>query len=99
MHALYRSTAPATLESRDERAAAAALGARITRLQARITADRRRVEALQTQIADASGAENAAALAACVVYLENDLAQHEVELAWWVARLEALQLRRDRSWE
>jgi hypothetical protein len=99
MHALYQSADLATLDPPDDRNDAVALGARITRLQARITADRRRVDALQTQIADASGAENAAALAACVVYLENDLAQHEVELAWWVARLEALQLRRDRSWE
>ena len=99
MHALYLSADLATLELPDERGEAVALGQRITRLQARITADRRRVATLHAQRAAASGAADAAALAARVVYLENDLAQHEVELAWWVARLEARQPGRDRPRE
>jgi hypothetical protein len=99
MHALYLSADLATLELPDERGEAVALGQRITRLQARITLDRRRVAALHAQIADASGDREGAVLAARVVYLENDIAQHEVELAWWVARLEDLQPRRDRPRE
>ena len=82
MHALYLSADLATLEPSEERGEAVALGQRITRLQARITSDRRRVAALHAQIADASGDRESAALAARVAYLENDLAQHDVELAW-----------------
>ena len=59
---------------------------RIVRLQTRITSERRRLEALH-----ASTFPQEAERAERVAYLENDLAQHEFELHYWVARLELLQ--------
>ena len=75
----------------DGRAADRDIGQRITRLQARITSDRRCVEALQAHLATASGDDERAALAARVAFLTNEVAQHEVELTFWVARLEGRQ--------
>ena len=59
---------------------------RIVRLQTRITSDRRRLEALQ-----ASTFPQAEARAERVADLQNEIAQHEFELHYWVARLELLQ--------
>ena len=59
---------------------------RIVQLQTRITSDRRRLEALH-----ASTFPQAEARAERVADLQNEIAQHEFELHYWVARLELLQ--------
>jgi hypothetical protein len=67
-----------------------AIARRIVWLQTQLTATRRRLEALQ---AHPSSAGHHADLAARVAALQTDLAQHEFEIKYWVARLDLLQPR------
>ena len=63
---------------------------RIVCLQTQMRATRRRLEALQAHTSNASQHDD---LAARVASLQTDLAQHEFEIKYWVARLDLLQPR------
>jgi uncharacterized coiled-coil protein SlyX len=66
---------------------------RIVRLQERITNQRRDVEQLEVLLAGAKAAsfrneDDIADMTRRLDYLKNDTAQHEVEMTFWVSRLD-----------
>ena len=73
-----------------------AIANRIVRLQERITNERRDIERLEALIAGANAAsfrneDDLADMTQRLGYLKNNVAQHQIELDFYVSRLERLQ--------